>query len=528
MNGSTLTSPPRRALAAYEHPGCRYSDDGRTLHTFCRVCGGPLDVRIVTDDPPQLEMSCPAGCPPEEITAAYARYLPDRHREATNGHGPARKGDGGENNRRVLLTPASAITPERTRWAWAGRVPLGAVTILAGRQGFGKSTLIAGLSADLSRGRLEGDLAGEPARVVLLSYENHPRSTIVPRLMAAGADLDRVLILEAEQDGRPDLVSVPGDLERIAEATNGHGARLLVIDPLVAALGGGIDAHRDQDVRRALAPLAQLAEQADLAVLATIHLRKGGAADALDRVSGSIAFTAAARSVLAFGRAPNDEDGPSRVLAHAKCNVGPLSPSLAYKVEGCEVRADGGEVIPTSRVVLVGECETSAAELLSAPTVEPRTEIEAAAEWLADELGDGEWHPTAEIRQAAKAADIAWRTVGRARERLDVETARFAPPGSSRAVGHWRLPAVPSAPGTAGVARQPNPHGKRDCGPSAGLSCQDAELARQGTAGHGRPCDDPEGCIVPTRPTAHGWLCERCDRWVPPAHGKARRRGGAA
>lgn len=352
-------------------------------------------------------------------------------------------GNGAAVGRRVVLTPASAITPERTRWAWAGRIPLGAVTLVAGRQGLGKSTLIASLAADLSRGQLDGELAGEPCGVMLVSYEDHPRSTTVPRLMAAGADLERVLVLTAEEDGRPDLVSVPGDLERIASAAVDSGARLLAIDPLVAALGGGIDAHRDQDVRRALAPLAQLAEEADLAVLAAIHLRKGGASEALDRVSGSIAFTAAARSVLAFGRTAEDDEDPGRVLAAAKSNLGPLAASLAYRIEGRELHANGDERISTSRAVLIGECEASAAELLSPPPPEPRTDTDAAAEWIEDELADGEWHPSRELREAAKAAGHTDRTVQRASKRLGVAVDRRGYPART----HWRLTVAPTPAG---------------------------------------------------------------------------------
>jgi AAA domain len=451
-------------MITYVYDGARLLD--------CPKCGQAVRV----DRHGNLaKLQCYGGCDEPDVIAgidmeALLRELDELH---ANGRGPA------AGARRLVATAAAYIPPERTRWAWAGRVPLGAVTLLAGRQGLGKSTLLAGLAAELSRGALAGDLADAPADSLLLGYEDHPASTTVPRLMAGAADLDRVHILSVIEDGRPDLISVPEDVDRIAALAAERGARLLVIDPLVASLPGRVDAHRDQDVRRALAQLAQLAEASDLAVLCAIHLRKGSSSEALDRVSGSIAFTAAARSVLAFGRTAEEDDGVGRVLAHAKSNVGPLAPSLAYKIESTTVRRDDGAAIPTSRLVNEGECDTTAGELLSPQAPEAASEVEAAVEWLADELADGEWRPTAELREAARKADIAWRTVGRARERLGVETDRHAIGASHRAVGHWRIPVVPRGLARQGLARQEtaeNPRNQADSEVEADLPCQDSVL----------------------------------------------------
>ena len=316
-----------------------------------------------------------------------------------------------------------------------GSYPLGAVTLLAGRQGLGKSALLANLTADLTRGRLPGELRGKPRTVLLASYEDHYASTIVPRLIAADADLNFAAGLELIDDGKPDLISLPADLEAIAAEAELYKAKVLLIDPLMAALSGRVDSHRDQDVRRALAPLAQLAADADIAIVAVLHLRKGAANEALDRVSGSVAFTAAARSVLAFGEASDDDqEGTGRVLAHAKSNLGALAPSLLYGVEGATVN-HGDLEIPTARLVCEGECDVRAGELLSPPAGEDRTEVEIAMDWLADHLGDGEWHETSTIRDEAKAADIAPRTLQRAMARLGIEAKRDGFPSR----GYWRL-----------------------------------------------------------------------------------------
>jgi len=164
--------------------------------------------------------------------------------------------------RAVLLRPAADVEPESPRWWWQGRIPLGSVSLLAGREGLGKSTVSTELGAQATRGELTGDLHGKPAHVVYASAEDSPETTIVPRLLAAGADLDRVSLLEVvyRDDGAelPGALTLPDDTPALADAVREADARLLVLDPLVSYLPGEVNAHRDQHVRRVLAPLAAL------------------------------------------------------------------------------------------------------------------------------------------------------------------------------------------------------------------------------------------------------------------------------
>ena len=214
---------------------------------------------------------------------------------------------------------------------------------LVGREKLGKSTLTAELAAQLSRGRLDGDLAGKPAATLVVTYEDSAARTIKPRLMAADADLERVHLVRVQRGDAADLVTLPSDVESIGALAAQTGARLLIVDPLSASLGSDVDGHRDQDIRRALAPLVALAERADLAVLALAHLNKAQGGDALSRVLGSRGLTAAVRSVLTFGRPPDaDEDSRERVLAHPASNLALEAPSLAYRHEGRQVHADDG------------------------------------------------------------------------------------------------------------------------------------------------------------------------------------------
>lgn len=346
--------------------------------------------------------------------------------------------------RKLILQPYSEVKVEDTRWAWRDRIPLGALTLLAGRQGLGKSTLLASLAADLSCGRLPGDLYGAPATVLMANFEDSS-STVAARLLAADADRGRVIELGLMEGGQSDLLTLPLDMGLIANAVREHGARAIVVDPVMAALSGRVNSYRDQDVRRALAPLAHLAAEADLAVIGVLHPRKGAAVEVLDRISGSVAFTAAARSVLAFGQAPGVTDESSdRVLVHAKSNLGPLAPSLSYRVETVTVESDGSEV-RTVRLASKGECNLTARDLLASPVATDRSEVGKAAEWLTGELANGDWRESRAVKGAAKAVGISERTLHRAKQRLDVVDRREGYP----AVSEWRLPVAPGLDGAA-------------------------------------------------------------------------------
>jgi AAA domain len=323
----------------------------------------------------------------------------------------------------VTFTPASSIRHERVRWLWRGRVPLGAVTTLAGQQGLGKSTTMIELASQVTRGDLDGDLHGEPSAVLIVTLEDHVASVVKPRLLAAGADLDRVRIVGVTVDGQDGLITLPDDLPQIETGVQDCGARLLIVDPVVAALSGGIDAYRDHDVRRAFAPLAQLAERCDLAVVAIMHLTKAQTGDLLGRVSGSVAFTAAARSVLAFVRDPDDPEGDTgdrRVIVHVKSNWGRLAPSLLARIE--ERHIDIDPPAQASRLVIQGESDLTAADFAGrAQDHGDQADRDAAEDLIAEHLADGDWHPASDVETAAKAREISRAAIYRAAKTLETE-----------------------------------------------------------------------------------------------------------
>jgi putative DNA primase/helicase len=211
-------------------------------------------------------------------------------------------------------------------------------------------------------------------------------------------------------------VSLPRDLERMAEFITAHAIKLVVVDPLMAYLGGDVDAHKDQDVRRVLRPLSKLAGKLDVVVLLVRHLNKLSGGPALYRGGSSIGITGAARASLIVGRDPNQD---RHVLAMNKLNLGPKPRSLAYRLEGADMAC---------RIVWEPEpCDLHPDQILGhgpARTVgRPPDARTVAMTFLRDLLADGPVTTALMIRLAAEAG-IADATLKRARADLGVEPYR--------------------------------------------------------------------------------------------------------
>lgn len=357
---------------------------------------------------------------------------------------PDRASGQGRDNRekRFVLTPASKIRPENPRWAWEGRIPLKAVSLLIGPPGLGKSTVQAMLAAQLTRGEAPGEFHGKPVKVVMVSAEDSAASTIRPRLEAAGADLARVLLLTVEIDDATGMMALPSDVKRLRNALRRVRARVLFIDPLVAYLDEGVDSYKDQHVRRVIAMLTQMAEELGVAINAVMHLNKKETQDILARISGAGGFGAAARSVLAVGRDPNDPDrarGGMRVIAHVKCNVGPQLPSLAAHIEPVALPHAGEDVL-TSRLVLDGESPVEGAELLlAAISSDERLAREEAADFLREQLANGREVRASELLSRAKdELDVSANTLRRAKKEVGVRTREVR--GNTGSYWVWFIP----------------------------------------------------------------------------------------
>ena len=327
------------------------------------------------------------------------------------------------------LTRLSDVEPEAVEWLWPGRLPLGKISLLEGDPGLGKSTVGVDLAARVSRGLpLPGGGLYGPAAVVLLSAEDGLADTVRPRLDAAGADARLVFSLSLVIEDAETLPTLDGDLPRIERAVVDAKARLLVVDPLMAFLGGEVNSYRDQDVRRALAPLAKMAERQHVAVLVVRHLTKGGGAASIYRGGGSIGIVGAARSALLVAKDPEDE--ARRIVASVKSNLAKPPASLAYRIEEA---SNGAPRLLWEE----GDAGITADELLAAqaPGPEEGRPRDLAVAFLARYLSGGP-RPADEVIRDGESAGHSEKTLRRARATLGAVSVKVGFPGSWR----WALP----------------------------------------------------------------------------------------
>jgi Mrp family chromosome partitioning ATPase len=342
----------------------------------------------------------------------------------------------------LTVIRASNLKPEPIRWLWPGWLAQGKLHVLAGSPGTGKTTLAIALAASVtSGGRWPDGSRAQIGNVLVWSGEDDPRDTLLPRLLAAEGVTDKTFFVSTVTSEQGERSFDPArDVELLDARIRQIGSvKLLIVDPIVNAVAG--DSHKNGEVRRALAPLVDLAQRHDIAVLGISHFSKGtGGREPLERVTGSLAFGALARIVLvaAKGKADDDGDIPLRLFARAKSNIGPDDGGFGYLIEYGP--APGHEEIETSWVKWAGPIEGSARELLAA--IEPEDGDEAhgaladAKAFLRDLLG-GERKPVKDIQKAASAAGHSWATVKRAKAQLRVEAAKTGMEGG----WVWQLPA---------------------------------------------------------------------------------------
>lgn len=266
----------------------------------------------------------------------------------------------------VVLRRGADLTPEPTRWLWQDWLALGKLHVLAGEPGHGKTTLAMALAATVTRGgRWPDGTRCDVGNVLIWSGEDDPADTLLPRLLAMGADVNRIFFVEgvrrAGEVAPFDPATDMPDLTAAAAQTG--GVRLLIVDPVVSAVGGA-DSHKNTEVRRALQPVVDWAASTGAAVLGISHFSKGSSGrDPTSRVVGSIAFSAVARVVLVAAKGKDDDGDDRRVFARSKSNIGPDSGGLAYSIEQVEVADHPGL---TASVILWGEAlQGTARELLA-------------------------------------------------------------------------------------------------------------------------------------------------------------------
>jgi hypothetical protein len=358
---------------------------------------------------------------------------------------------------------ASDVKMEAIDWLWPGRFALGKLGILAGLPDEGKSSLLCYVAGRLTNAELEWPNGeGCPPRrgsVILLTSEDAPADTLVPRLAAADANLNRVEIVQMVHDcdvkdgrERQRMFSMANDLGLLRQKIEELGDVIAIeIDPVTAYLGtgkDGVDSFRDTDVRAVLGPLVHLASEQRIAIIAIMHFNKKiDVTNALLRISNSLAFGGVARHIFAITK---DETNARRLMARAKNNIASEAnnKTLAFHFEVRQVGNDWRDGRPIEAPFIVfedGYVDITATEALSAVNENKAPgALDDAKEFLRDMLvaGNGRALKT-DIEEAAEAEKIKVASLRRAKKALKIraEKDRAAPEGK----WYWVLPDDPDA-----------------------------------------------------------------------------------
>jgi hypothetical protein len=309
----------------------------------------------------------------------------------------------------IRLIRGGRFTPKKINWLWDGWLACGKYHVLAGPKGAGKSTVCYSLAATVSVGGLWPDDTTAPRGDILIwSAEDDFEDTILPRFMIAGGDRNRLIPIGsvAEETGeRP--FDPSRDIPRLRAAVRElPDLKLIIIDPVVSAVSG--DSHKNAETRRGLQPLVDLADHAQAALIGITHFSKGtDGKDPVERVTGSLAFGALARVVLAASVTENGE----RRLVRSASNIGPDGGGFEYSLSQ-EMLHD--YEIAAQRVLWGRHLHGKARELLDSGQQPPNAMLGAVA-FVTEMLKDG---PVSvrDMKAAAVAHGLAWRTVERAKE----------------------------------------------------------------------------------------------------------------
>ena len=291
----------------------------------------------------------------------------------------------------VELTPVD--------WLWKPYLPFGKLSVLQGNPGDGKTYFAMHLAAACTNGKLLPNMERmEPFNVIYQTAEDGLGDTVKPRLIEAGADLDRVLVIDDSD------VQLTLSDERIEKAIIENNARLVIIDPIQAYLGADVDMNRANEVRPIFMRLGQVARRTGCAILLIGHLNKAAGMQSLQRGLGSIDIAAAVRSVMFIGKLKHDPT--MRILTHEKSSLAPPGLSLAFSLGD-----EGG-------FRWVGEYDITADEMLSGIEPQRETKTQQAKDLICTLIAGGKQVLSEDIDKAALERGIPGRTVRDAKREL--------------------------------------------------------------------------------------------------------------
>ena len=362
----------------------------------------------------------------------YERNLASLDAYAGIVHTPTATRDG------VVLVCGGNITPQPVAWVWQYWLAQGKLHVLAGAPGQGKTTIALALGSTItSGGRWPDGARCVAGNVLIWSGEDDPSDTLLPRLMAMGADRDRVFFVTGSRiDGEVVTFDPARDMGQLLEAIEKIGGiSMLIVDPIVSAVTG--DSHKNTEVRRALQPLVDLAATCNCAVLGISHFAKGGqGTDPTQRVVGSVAFSAVARVVMVAAKVKSDDGTDRRILARSKSNLGPDDGGFEYHIEQTEVLPG----IQASYIAWGAAVAGTARELLTDPDDAPDGESDAAdaSDLLRAELANDAWISSETASKPLKDAGFNKKQIWKASKKLDVIRKK----GGMKDGWLWRLPGV--------------------------------------------------------------------------------------
>lgn len=311
----------------------------------------------------------------------------------------------------LKLIHMDQVEVEEIKWLFYPFIPYGKVTIIQGDPGEGKTTVVLQIIAKLTKGEAilsetsEGkseETGVEPINVIYQTAEDGLGDTIKPRLLAAGADCSRVLVID-DQDQPLTMVDA-----RLEEAIIQTKARLVVLDPIQGFLGAGVDMHRANEIRPLMKRISVLAEKYQCAIILIGHMNKNSNGKSSYRGLGSIDFQAAARSVLIVGRVKDEPE--IRVICHVKSSLAPEGDAIAFRLD----KEKGFHWI--------GKYDISAEDLLSGDGRGQK--VRSAKEFLKEILENGSMEQT-KIAEEAEERGIKKKTLWNAKKELQIDYELF-------------------------------------------------------------------------------------------------------
>ena len=299
----------------------------------------------------------------------------------------------------------SEVESEEVKWLWYPFIPYGKLTIIQGDPGDGKTTLVLNIAAKLSKGEsLDSDMnVQEPVNVIYQTAEDGLADTVKPRLELAGADCEKILVID-ESDKSLSMAD-----ERLEEALAKTGAKVLILDPIQAYLGGGMDMNRANEARDMTKKLGALAEKYQCAILLIGHMNKASGNKAAYRGMGSIDFFAVARSVLLVGRIEGEPN--TRAVVQIKNNLAAFGHPKAF-------------MLSETGFHWLGDYEITADEVLGG--IAPKAnKLEQAKQMLRELAETTNMVQSNEVFEMADEQGISKRTLENAKKELGIRAKKI-------------------------------------------------------------------------------------------------------